>query len=562
MKNVMKNISWIVIIAMIVGLCIAFIPTNTIANATTIVEEKTYCSATLEDDFADGTLLMVINNQASISRGAYTIADFPEIDCAEVDDMFLECEAQESFDESTYHKIVKITLANSGKQNVLDAIHILEKRQDVLYASPDYYTELADSGSTNYQNTNNVDGTWWQDAIDLPEARQIESGDCINIGIIDSGIDLDHPDLQGKILAQYGKNYVPGELDTYLEDECGHGTKVAGIIAGTYGVYPNAQLIPIRVYRGSGVNDGPLSQIADGISYAQQLNLKVINMSLGKYLDETTTTTDINLLNTALANFQGLAICAAGNKNFNIDISANVMYPACCSADNIITVGASDENDERLLHYSNEGELEGGSNYGLSSVDVFAPGANIYTTIIGGTLEKIEGATSFATPVVTGIAALLLSNNPDMTTQELRCAIINSVDVVEDVNGNPVFGNICVSGGRVNAYNALTHVHNYGSFTPDNINTHSRTCLTCEYTYTTTHTWLTNSSGGWKCWICGMTTLIKPVINPGYLSIGGEIYVVDGEWCCKLSDLVLIDGQYYMRAENTLATQEIDHLLT
>ncbi len=573
MKNVMKNISWIVIMAMVVGLCITFIPTNTIANATTIVEEKTYCSATLEDDFADDVIMVTITNAVSIGSKRYTADDFVSINCIDVNDIFAGAELKEHYNPSKFHRILALTISNPSKQNVLDAIDILEQRDDVLSAEPNYYHHLDIQPPQNNRiamaSLNN--GDWWQDTIDLQQAQQIQAGDSsIKVGIIDTGIDYDHDALTNNVALAYGRYFRYGVESNaqyeYSVDPRGHGSFIAGIIGaeeigsdGMSGVCQDVGIVPLRIYTEMNGNRIAFENrnVCAAINYANANDIPIINLSLG-----VGTNGILNTYKQEIDNYYGLVVCAAGNGASNIDGTNWHFYPANHNSDNMIVVGNSTINNDIYLDTTDPDPTKWeGSNWGATSVDLFAPGTNIYSTDnLGG--YTYDTGTSYAAPIVAGIAALLLSNNPDMTTAQLKAAIMNSVDVVEDANGDIVFEDLCISEGRVNAYNALTyHDHTYGNYVSNDLSTHTRTCSSCGHTETVAHAWMAMASGGWKCMPCGMTTLIKPVINPGYLSIGGEIYVVDGEWCCKLSDLVLIDGQYYMRAENTLATQEIEHLL-
>ena len=103
-----------------------------------VKEEKIYCTATLEDEFVDNHIMVVITNIASLTYKDknYTPKDFPEIQCTEVNDL-----TSSSLDKP-YHKVLCLTIENAGKQNVLDAIKELEKREDVLSANPDFLMSL------------------------------------------------------------------------------------------------------------------------------------------------------------------------------------------------------------------------------------------------------------------------------------------------------------------------------------------------------------------------------------------------------------------------------------
>ena len=108
-----------------------------------------------------------------------------------------------------------------------------------------------------------------------------------------------------------------------------------------------------------------------------------------------------------------------------------IFYPGNYDLDNIIVVGASDENDEKSSF----------SNYGATNVDIFAPGSNIYSTTYDGGYGTNSG-TSFAAPYVAGAAALLLSKYPNLSTAELKRTIMQNVDIVYNANGEDVFGEL------------------------------------------------------------------------------------------------------------------------
>ncbi len=570
-KNIVNTsiILTISILCFTMALCIMFASTNSVALA----EEKVYSRASINEDFADDCLLVVMTNQVSLLEYEYTKNSFAEIDCIDIEEITVGDTMNEK-----YNRMFALKIGNPGKQNVLDAIKIIEQRNDVKGVSPDYYMQACSSIVEPNDTEYLTDKQWYLDKIQAQEAWAFVTGSsAVKVGVIDSGIQANHSDLINRvntslsatILNASGQVYSnPSPLtDTY--DLYGHGTAVAGIIgaqsnngSGISGICWNVDIVSQRII--SAENEVDLRSITQQIEYARINNIPIVNLSYACGM-----VSDIIGMTTAVQNYPGLIVCSAGNGTNmdytddgididvrNIDMNEangdeNVQvyyYPQCLSyLDNVITVGAANSDDTRRTD----------SNYGENNVTVFAPGTNIYTTINTGGYTNV-GGTSFAAPIVAGIAALLKSYNPELTAKQIKEAIVAGVDKIDALE------EYCSSGGRVNAFKAFQQVHNhtYGDYTSIDIHSHSRTCSTCGYVETKSHGWFTNPAGGWRCPLCGMTTLIKPVINPGYLSIGGEMYVVDGEWCCKLSDLVLINGQYYMRAENTLATQEVEHLLT
>ena len=279
--------------------------------------------------------------------------------------------------------------------------------------------------------------------IELSKAWELEKGDSSTlVGIIDSGIFLNHEDISNvneQLSFDFTNNNVP------FNDLLGHGTSIASIIGATCdnaigiaGINWNVSMVSYKVSHNYVLQSELTSNVVDAINKAKEDNVKIINISA-------------SLLNTdelylAIKNYPGLVVCSAGNDTLNTDIKLH--YPSCYDLDNIISVGASSRSDT----------LTNFTNYGLNSVDLFAPGDYIECASINdGALDTYlkKSGTSFSTPMVTGVAALLLSNNPSLTTSELKDAILNNVDKIDALKDK------CVTGGRLNAYKALMEIHEH-----------------------------------------------------------------------------------------------------
>ncbi|HTE00683.1 MAG TPA: S8 family peptidase [Mucilaginibacter sp.] len=258
----------------------------------------------------------------------------------------------------------------------------------------------------------------------------------------------------------YGNNDVTGP-------DADHGTHVSGIIGavrnnnlGVKGVANDVVIMSVRTVPTGDERD---KDVANAIRYATANGAKVINMSFGKGYSFDKKAVD-DAVRYAMSK-DVLIVHAAGNDNKNTDIEFN--YPTRIYGDKggiaeaWIEVGASGLNDDETLKASF-------SNYGKTSVDVFAPGVKINSTTPGSTYTEHDG-TSMAAPVVTGLAALIRSYYPKLTALQVKEIILKSVVKVQhkvvikdgDKKRKIAFDDLCVSGGIVNAYNALNLAATY-----------------------------------------------------------------------------------------------------
>ncbi len=232
-------------------------------------------------------------------------------------------------------------------------------------------------------------------------------------------------------------------------DGCDHGTFVASVIAGqgvidpnVTGIYPAARIMVLRAAPDGDEYD---KDIATSIRYAVDNGAKVINMSLGKM-----TSPDSAMVNDAIAyalKHDVVLLQAAGNNSLNIDERG--YYPSAIDADgkiftNFVRVGASDKN----------GLAAGLSNYGAKKVDLFAPGVDLTGNDGGEHLASASG-TSLATPVVSGIAALLRAYFPKLTAPQIKDILVKSCRTREDLIGT------CRANGVVDALRAVQIASTY-----------------------------------------------------------------------------------------------------
>ncbi|MHB8055591.1 MAG: S8 family serine peptidase [Candidatus Aminicenantales bacterium] len=325
---------------------------------------------------------------------------------------------------------------------------------DVMYAEPNYICRadatpndllfkyqyaLANTGQTIGDVPGSPQGKAEAD-IKAPQAWEETTGDdSVTIAILDSGVDLTHPDLAGK-LAGPGRDFVNNDLDA--TDDYYHGTAVAGIAAaatdndeGIAGVAWNAKILPVKVLDATGA--GTADKVADGILWAVSQNARVINLSLGFDASSQTLLSAIQY-----AYEQGCVIVASvGNTG------GDVRYPAAYD-DYVLAVAATDYNDE-VLSTSNKGD----------QVDVAAPGADVLATVptwfLGASAlpYALVNGTSIAAPHVAGLAALLKSQKPWLTPNAIKAIVELSAD---DVNFATLPGkDVSLGYGRINMEKAL-----------------------------------------------------------------------------------------------------------
>ncbi|MBD2771360.1 S8 family peptidase [Iningainema tapete] len=266
---------------------------------------------------------------------------------------------------------------------------------------------------------------WHLDAIALNKARQqgfTGTGKNITVAILDTGINDTHPELQGKVVESYSFNIRLRQIQSIpCQDTDGHGTHVAGLICGQQvGVAPETNLInSVLIPRGI----GNLSDLILWLEWlGTRLDVNIVNISAGIpiYFDEIS-----DLIDTLLA-VGILPVCAAGNDGIN-----RTNAPANCRG--AVSVGATNFNG-KVAYFSGSGTIS--INHHLYNVPyLVAPGQGVYSSVEGGGYEAWDG-TSMATPIVSGIAALILEKyNKQITVGHLFDAVLSTCkDLGQDSN--------------------------------------------------------------------------------------------------------------------------------
>lgn len=318
--------------------------------------------------------------------------------------------------------------------------------------------------------------------IDAPEAWDVSTGSAsVLVGVVDTGIDYNHPDLSANIWTnpdEIAANGLDDDGNGYIDDIHGinaitlsgdplddhnHGSHCSGTIGGTgnnntgvVGVNWNVRLVGLKFLNAGG--SGSTSDAIRAINYfttlktSKGLNARVTSNSWGGGGFSQALLNSINAAGTANIGF----IAAAGNNTNNNDTSPS--YPASYNAANLLAVAAVAQN----------GDLAGFSNYGATSVKIAAPGVGIYSTTKNNTYQYFNG-TSMATPHVTGVFALIAAAYPALDTDHILTAIKDGAGTLPSLNGK-------VEGSRfLNARGALDQAANPQTPTPTNTPTVTNT---------------------------------------------------------------------------------------
>jgi subtilisin family serine protease len=304
----------------------------------------------------------------------------------------------------------------------VEVAQALTAREGVAWAQPNFIRRIS-----MIPNDPLFDRQWSLRKIDAPAAWEMTLGSpTIVVAVIDTGVDLAHPDLQARLVP--GRNLLDSELPP--QDDGGHGTHVAGTIAATInnnmgvaGVAPGVSIMPIKALRANG--SGKDTTVAQGVMWAADNGARIINMSFGGAEVSRPLSEAISYA----ARKGIITVVAAGNEG--IDTPS---YPAATEPN--IAVAATDQNDRRGPY----------SNFGTWIV-ISAPGTGIWSTWWGGQSSyRIDNGTSMAAPHVSGVIALMLSVRPDMTIPEITGILRSTADPVLEPG---------IGAGRINAGRAI-----------------------------------------------------------------------------------------------------------
>ncbi len=352
------------------------------------------------------------------------------------------------------------TFSQMQKDNRLAYVNLDSKMQaaaltvsQVISTSDPYFT----------LDASKEDRQWYLAKTKVPEAWSYSKGSSsVVVAIVDTGVHATHVELNdGRIGDGYNATTKQTIAAGTNSDDNGHGTAVAGVIGaipdnkkGIAGINWNVKIMPVKVLAADGTGD--TSAVADGIVWAADHGANIINLSLGG----PGFGADMTLSNAiSYAYNKGvLLVSAAGNDlaEHGLSLDKTPVYPVC--GDNgqnmILGVAATDVNDQKA----------GFSNFGAICIDISAPGKKIVTSAYlpsepGDNILIYGSGTSLATPVVSGVAALIKASNPNLSNVEIRNLIMRSADNIDAVNQGSCLGSSCnglIGKGRINALAAIS----------------------------------------------------------------------------------------------------------
>ena len=357
-----------------------------------------------------------------------------------------ELRADAEVDHVRMLRVANAEVVRAEDGDLADALDALEADPDVVAAAPDVVLSTTATNDTHWnllwglENTGQTvftPGTADAD-IDGPEAWATSTGSGAVVAVVDTGVDVAHPDLVGRTVAGY--DFIA--RDAVPEDIHGHGTHVAGTIVATRGngtgiagVAPDAKVMPLKALADNG--NGAVSGIVEAFDYAGDHGADVVNASLGGQGSGSVTT----LFAAVVAEHPNTTfVISAGNSATNNDVDP--YFPCNTPGANVLCVGATTSTDDPASF----------SNYGATSVHLFAPGDYIVSADAGTSGYVYMSGTSMAAPHVAGAAALLVGKNPSLSGSEVRGYLTAGVDAKASLAG------LTATGGRLNAANALALV--------------------------------------------------------------------------------------------------------
>ncbi|MEN8219915.1 MAG: S8 family serine peptidase [Pseudomonadota bacterium] len=379
---------------------------------------------------------------------------------------------RENVNATVKKTIPQLNLEVWNIQDELGFVDLIQANRNIVYAEPNYIQRAI--GTPNdarfnelwgMHNSGQTGGKADAD-IDAVEAWDTFTGSRdVVVAVIDTGVDYNHVDLADNRWVNVGEiagNGIDDDSNGFIDDVYGydfaygdsdpmdghkHGTHCSGTIGGVgdngigvAGVNHAVRIMAVKFINdwGSGYTDGAI----DAITYAVDNGAHILSNSWGGGGFSQGLEDAISYAN----DYDVLFVAAAGNDGLNNDVSPH--YPSNYEVPNVLAVAATDHRDAK----------PGWSNYGLTTVDLGAPGVDILSTVLGDSYDHLSG-TSMATPHVAGAAALLMGYNPSLSALKIKSMLMDSVEPVASMDGKTV------TGGRLNINNALLSTFNCSQVT-------------------------------------------------------------------------------------------------
>lgn len=342
-------------------------------------------------------------------------------------------------------------------QDIYDTIDKLKEYPEIEFASPNYEFKMSDESTPKFDDYFDDEYPkgmvmWGLEYVNGPEAWEYNSGSPdVVVGIVDSGVDFNHPDLKDNMWINKGEWGENGELSNngidddgngYVDDYNGwnfyydnnetfdvdgHGSHVAGTAAasgknnkGMYGVAKNCSIASLRI--SSNVDsehrysEYSFASVIEALDYANKMNIPVTNNSYSQACNGIPNRDEdfSKIFEAAIGNYNGIYVASAGNDGEGFDAN----YPAAYDCDNIISVSGSNKFGDP--EYDN-------FNFDSDTVDLAAPGVNIWSCNYNTKGYVSFSGTSMAVPHVVGTVALLKSFKPEMSLAEIKDCILSTV---------------------------------------------------------------------------------------------------------------------------------------
>jgi len=322
-------------------------------------------------------------------------------------------------------KVLRIYQVEISTETTLEeTIKKYKENPNVIYAEPNFVGKTF----ATIPNDLHFNKQWAVKKTELDKAWDLgKGGPEIVVAVLDTGVDLGHPDLKENLIPGY--DFINDDPEPM--DDNGHGTLVAGVIAakgengeGIAGVSWYSKIMPIKITNKEGIGD--YFTLAQGIIYAVDNGVKIINLSIGGYAYS-------ELLKEAVdyaLNKGSILVAGVGDENTNTPV-----YPAYYEG--VIGVAATDPED-KIFFQSNYGEF----------IDLYAPGVEIYSTALNGEYAYRSGS-SMASAYVSGVIALILSLDVSLSREDIE-KIIYPADYVRRDDYKMTYGY-----GRINAYRSI-----------------------------------------------------------------------------------------------------------